>query len=257
MMNLLDRLPSALVLTALSTVLVACGGEEEVVQAPAPRPKSVVTQTEPEVIEVKQLSGSELIAKLNLDPRLMLADDMAGTQQEREKVLTFFNNMLEGNMGMLRTMVSSDDVLQLEALADVGGFEPDVLAAVDTVELHFGTDEEGGGSAVLAWFAAGMDDQVQMWTFDTVDSKFTSQWGNPEIVDRLHSADPVAVWYASNRREQALAALPDEVIKVQAFLDEGSEEDGYSSSNSPSLGGNSPANSRRPIGRRRKPPMVP
>ena len=47
------------------------------------------------------------------------------------------------------------------------------------------------------------------------------------------------------------------VIKVQAFLDEGSDEAGYSSSNSPSLGGGGPANSRRPIGRRRKPPMVP
>ena len=45
-----------------------------------------------------------MIAKLNLDPRLMLADDMAGTQQEREKVLTFFNAMLEGDMGMLRTL---------------------------------------------------------------------------------------------------------------------------------------------------------
>ena len=96
-----------------------------------------------------------------------------------------------------------------------------------------------------------------MWTFETIDSKFKSQWGNPEMVDRLYSADPVAVWYALNRREQALAALPDEVIKVQAFLDEGSDEAGYSSSNSPSLGGGGPANSRRPIGRRRKPPMVP
>ena len=165
--------------------------------------------------------------------------------------------MLEGDMRMLRSMVSSDDALQFEALADLGGFDDEVLAGVDTIELHFGTDEEEGGSAVLAWFAAGMDDQVQMWTFETIDSKFKSQWGNPEMVDRLYSADPVAVWYALNRREQALAALPDEVIKVQAFLDEGSDEEGYSSSNSPSLGGGGPANSRRPIGRRRKPPMVP
>ena len=256
-MTNLDRLPSALILSSLTTLLVACGGKEEVVQAPPPKPKPVITQPEPVEVEVKQLSGSELIEKLNLDPRLMLADDMAGTQQEREKVLTFFNAMLEGDMGMLRTMVSSDDVLQLEALADLGGFEDEVLAEVDTLELHFGTDEEEGGSAVLAWFAAGMDDQVQMWTFETIDSKFESQWGNPEMVDRLYSADPVAVWYALNRREQALAALPDEVIKVQAFLDEGSDEAGYSSSNSPSLGGGGPANSRRPIGRRRKPPMVP
>ncbi|MAW41098.1 MAG: hypothetical protein CMJ30_01625 [Phycisphaerae bacterium] len=257
-MTNLDRLPSAFILSSLTTLLVACGGKEEVVQAPPPKPKPVVTQPEPVVVEVKQLSGTELIAKLNLDPRLMLADDMAGTQQEREKVLTFFNAMLEGDMGMLRTMVSSDDVLQLEALADLGGFDDDVLDAVDTVELHFGTDEEEGGSAVLGWFAAGLDDQVQMWTFETVDSKFKSQWGNPEMVDRLYSADPVAVWYALNRREQALAALPDEVIKVQAFLDEGSDDEGFaSSSGGPSLGGGGPANSRRPIGRRRKPPMVP
>ena len=122
-MTNLDRLPSALILSSLTTLLVACGGKEEVVQAPPPKPKPVITQPEPVEVEVKQLSGSELIAKLNLDPRLMLADDMAGTQQEREKVLTFFNAMLEGDMGMLRTMVSSDDVLQLEALADLGGFE--------------------------------------------------------------------------------------------------------------------------------------
>ena len=107
-MTNLDRLPSALILSSLTTLLVACGGKEEVVQAP-PKPRPVVTQPEPVEVEVKQLSGTELIAKLNLDPRLMLADDMAGTQQEREKVLTFFNAMLEGDMGMLRTMVSSDD----------------------------------------------------------------------------------------------------------------------------------------------------
>ena len=104
-MTNLDRLPSALILSSLTTLLVACGGKEEVVQAPPPKPKPVVTQTEPVEVEIKQLSGSELIAKLNLDPRLMLADDMAATQQEREKVLTFFNAMLEGDMGMLRTMV--------------------------------------------------------------------------------------------------------------------------------------------------------
>lgn len=109
-MTNLDRLPSTLILSSLSALLVACGGQEEVVQAPPPKPKPVVTQPEPVVVEIKQLSGTELIAKLNLDPRLMLADDMAGTQQEREKVLTFFNAMLEGDMGMLRTMVSSDEI---------------------------------------------------------------------------------------------------------------------------------------------------
>jgi hypothetical protein len=252
-MTNLDRLPSTIILTSLTTLLVACGGKEEVVQAPPPKPKPVVVQPEPVV--VKELSGTELIAKFNLDPRLMLADDMAGTEQERKKVLTFFNAILEGDMRMLRSMVSSDDALQFEALADLGGFDDEVLAGVDTIELHFGTDEEEGGSAVLAWFATGKNDEVQMWTFETVDSKFKSQWGNPEMVDRLHSADPVAVWYALNRQEQALAALPDEVIKLQAFLDEDSEGEVYSSSSSPSLGGSSPANSRRPIGRRRKPPF--
>ncbi len=252
-MTNLDRLPSTIILTSLTSLLVACGGKEEVVQAPPPKPKPVVVQPEPVV--VKELSGTELIAKFNLDPRLMLADDMAGTEQERKKVLTFFNAMLEGDMRMLRSMVSSDDALQFEALADLGGFDDEVLAGVDTIELHFGTDEEEGGSAVLAWFATGKNDEVQMWTFETVDSKFKSQWGNPEMVDRLHSADPVAVWYALNRQEQALAALPDEVIKLQAFLDEDSEGEVYSSSSSPSLGGSSPANSRRPIGRRRKPPF--
>ena len=82
-MTNLDRLPSALILSSLTTLLVACGGKEEVVQAPPPKPRPVVTQSEPVVVEVKQLSGTELIAKLNLDPRLMLSDDMAGTQQER------------------------------------------------------------------------------------------------------------------------------------------------------------------------------
>ena len=252
-MTNLDRLPSTIILTSLTTLLVACGGKEEVVQAPPPKPKPVVVQPEPVV--VKELSGTELIAKFNLDPRLMIADDMAGTEQERKKVLTFFNAMLEGDMRMLRSMVSSDDALQFEALADLGGFDDEVLAGVDTIELHFGTDEEEGGSAVLAWFATGKNDEVQMWTFETVDSKFKSQWGNPEMVDRLHSADPVAVWYALNRQEQALAELPDEVIKLQAYLDEDSEGEVYSSSSSPSLGGSSPANSRRPIGRRRKPPF--
>ena len=252
-MTNLDRLPSTIILTSLTTLLVACGGKEEVVQAPPPKPKPVVVQPEPVV--VKELSGTELIAKFNLDPRLMLADDMAGTEQERKKVLTFFNAILEGDMRMLRSMVSSDDALQFEALADLGGFDDEVLAGVDTVELHFGTDEEEGGSAVLAWFATGKNDEVQMWTFEAVDSKFKSQWGNPEMVDRLHSADPVAVWYALNRQEQALAELPDEVIKLQAYLDEDSEGEVYSSSSSPSLGGSSPANSRRPIGRRRKPPF--
>ncbi|MEC8770963.1 MAG: hypothetical protein VXX19_08955, partial [Planctomycetota bacterium] len=209
-MTNLDRLPSTIILTSLTTLLVACGGKEEVVQAPPPKPKPVVVQPEPVV--VKELSGTELIAKFNLDPRLMLADDMAGTEQERKKVLTFFNAILEGDMRMLRSMVSSDDALQFEALADLGGFDDEVLAGVDTIELHFGTDEEEGGSAVLAWFATGKNDEVQMWTFETVDSKFKSQWGNPEMVDRLHSADPVAVWYALNRQEQALAELPDEVI---------------------------------------------
>jgi len=252
-MTNLDRLPSTIILTSLTTLLVACGGKEEVVQAPPPKPKPVVVQPEPVV--VKELSGTELIAKFNLDPRLMLADDMAGTEQERKKVLTFFNAILEGDMRMLRSMVSSDDALQFEALADLGGFDDEVLAGVDTIELHFGSDEEEGGSAVLAWFATGKNDEVQMWTFETVDSKFKSQWGNPEMVDRLHSADPVAVWYALNRQEQALAELPDEVIKLQAYLDEDSEGEVYSSSSSPSLGGSSPANSRRPIGRRRKPPF--
>ncbi|MEC8250134.1 MAG: hypothetical protein VX050_00625 [Planctomycetota bacterium] len=252
-MTNLDRLPSTIILTSLTSLLVACGGKEEVVQAPPPKPKPVVVQPEPVV--VKELSGTELIAKFNLDPRLMLADDMAGTEQERKKVLTFFNAILEGDMRMLRSMVSSDDALQFEALADLGGFDDEVLAGVDTIELHFGTDEEEGGSAVLAWFATGKNDEVQMWTFETVDSKFKSQWGNPEMVDRLHSADPVAVWYALNRQEQALAELPDEVIKLQAYLDEDSEGEVYSSSSSPSLGGSSPANSRRPIGRRRKPPF--
>ena len=52
-MTNLDRLPSALILSSLTTLLVACGGKEEVVQAPPPKPRPVVTQPEPVVVEVK------------------------------------------------------------------------------------------------------------------------------------------------------------------------------------------------------------
>ena len=96
MMNLLDRLPSALVLTALSTVLVACGGEEEVVQAPAPRPKPVVTQTEPEVIEVKQLNGEcGFDASAEFDEQPSEVDSAATYSSGARSFLTRVTDMLQ------------------------------------------------------------------------------------------------------------------------------------------------------------------
>ena len=84
-----------------------------------------------------------------------------------------------------------------------------------------------------AWFAAGMDDQVQMCTFETIDSKFKSRGATPKW-HRLYSADP---WpCALNLR----AGGPPTKVKVQAFLDEGSDEAGYSAPTAPVSAGYPP-----------------
>src|SRR5688572_26315773 len=104
----------------LPGVLGGCSDDASSQVAVAPPPPPPPAPPAPPPVS----SIEDLMAELNIDPRVSLSEDKApGTTDERRAVLVFFDAMARGNAQALKGMLSVTDQLELDALVESGAWQ--------------------------------------------------------------------------------------------------------------------------------------
>jgi len=244
MMNLkADRLANGLkfglcaaLLTSACLITPGCSEEEPAPVAVAPPPPP----PPPAPVAPAVLSIEQLMAELNIDPRVNLPEDKApGTTEDRKAVLEFFDAFARGNSGSLKSMLTEADQRQLAALVASPAWKT-TTAEIKQIDIQTGTNPTGQKCA-LAVFETGSGTvtsfQPQLWAYNTEEETpvFESESCPPGIMDKL-TGDWIATWYQILADEMALATKPEEEYDLaQQNLD--NSEDGGSAKPPPPKGG--------------------
>jgi hypothetical protein len=193
-------------MTCASAMLVGCGEEPPaVVQAPPPPPPKAEAPPPPKVPTI-----AELMARLDIDPRVNLPEERAPqTEEQRVAVLKFYDSFARGNADALKPMLSAPDQFLLAEMVDAGTFAKST-ADISRIDVRCGT--EGGNTCALAVFHVGEGFEPQLWVYDATKStpEFDAVATPPAIMNKLSGDNPIAVWYEVLRLELAKADEPDE-----------------------------------------------
>lgn len=196
-------------------VLVASGCSEEepvaVVQAPPPAPPA--PPPPPPVASIEQL-----MAELNIDPRVNLPEAKApATTEDRKAVLEFFDAFARGNGASLKGMLTGADQRELDALMATPAWKQ-TTSQITSIDIQTGADPAGEKCA-LAVIEVGTGGatsfQPQLWLYktDAEEPVFEAVASPPGILDKL-SGDWIATWFQILAAELALADQPDEEFAV-------------------------------------------
>jgi len=253
-----DRLTASLkcglcaaLLIGVSAIAPGCGEEEEAPVAVAPPPPPPPPAPEaPAVLSIEQL-----MAELNIDPRVHLPEDKApGTTADRKAVLEFFDAFARGNSASLKSMLTEADQRQLAALVASPAWKQ-ATSQIKQIDIQTGTNPTGQKCA-LAVLETGSGSvttfQPQLWAYNTENETpvFEAESCPPGILDKL-SGDWIAAWYQILADEMALATKPEEEYDLsQQNLDKGDE--GGGAQNAPPKGG-----MRAPTGTPTQAPGIP
>ncbi len=214
-----------LCLTACAGLIGFAGGcskeEEQVVVAPPPPPPPPPPAA-PTVTPIEQL-----MAEMNIDPRVSLPEDKAPDNDiDRRAVLSFFDGFARGNDKAVATMLPETDRPQLVALVDSGAWK-DTTGRITKIDVQCGTSPLSDKCALAVVEVKGGGDafQPQLWTYHTGDESptFEAVPTPPGILDRL-SGDWISRWFAILEEELALADKPDDEYAIaQRDLDDGKD----------------------------------
>jgi hypothetical protein len=170
------------IILCTSLILIAgCGGEEEVVEKPVVKVQPKAPPAPPK----KTLA--DIQADANADTRIVWTDEENSESNiEREAIFRFFTAFLQNNHEALRPMLSPDDQLELDTLADSMNLT-ETLSNVTRVDVRTGSDLSSGKSCVAAVYEVGMDYQPQLWSFEESNGSviFTSLETPPGLMSQL------------------------------------------------------------------------
>lgn len=231
-MRTTDRLSTSLVGTSLmasllgSALLSGCSEPPpppppppQKVQAPPPPPPSITPI-------------SELMARLNIDPRVRLPEDRAPkTDPERIAVLTMFDAFARGDSARLQGMLSGADQVELEKLVKSGAWKSST-EAITQIDVRCGAAPTNEKCA-LAVFHVDADFQPQLWAYkvDAATSEFDAVPTPPNVMNSLSGEDWIGAWYKLWQDDLALASKPDEEVVIaqsdrsEKYDDHGSESE--------------------------------
>ncbi len=200
---------------------------------------------------------SELMARYNIDPRVVLPEDRApDTDPQRIAVLQFFDAFVRGNVSALTPMLSAPDQYQLEQLASTNALE-ELAKSISKCDVRCGAHETD--HCTLAVFTIGENFQPQLWEYTVSESssEFDSVATPVKVLDKLSGSDWITAWYKLLSDEQALAQKPDEVIEApsQDLTQEATGESSSAPDSAPGVPGGMPGKRKpgAPIGAPRPP----
>ncbi len=181
---------------------------------PPPPPPVVVKPQAPPPPPITPVS--ELMAKLNIDPRVNLPEDKAPkTDAERIAVLTMFDAFARGDSARLQGMLSAPDQYELEKLVKSGSWKSST-EKINRIDVRCGQAPTNDKCA-LAVFHVNDDFEPQLWAYkvDTATPEFESVATPPNIMNSLSGEDWITAWYSRWQKDLEIAARPDEVIEVK------------------------------------------
>ena len=232
-----------------------CGEEEPppVVMAPPPPPPP--PPPAPTVTPIEQL-----MAEMNIDPRVSLPEDKAPDNDgDRRAILSFFDGFARGNDGAVRSMIETDDQPQLAAMVESGVWK-DCTGRIEKIDIQCGNSPTSDKCTLAVFEVKGTGEafQPQMWTYATADdaATFTAVPCPPGIMDRL-SGDWISRWFGIIEEEIALAdKADDEYLIAQRDLDDGKDSSTGGVPNPIGPGGG-PGGLRPPTGAPQEAPGIP
>lgn len=251
MMNQTSRSVLVGLCASLGALLTACS------DAPPPAP-TVAAQPPPPPAEPPKPTVTpieQLMAELNIDPRVELPEEAApATDEERRAVLTFFDGFARGNDQAVKGMLALTDQVELDALVDSGAWK-DTVAQISKVAVQTGTHEAEKCALAVIEIGTGMNTsfQPQLWYYslESEAPTFEAAPTPPAIMDQLSGGDWIAAWHKILADEAALAMEPDEPVEIaQRNVDSGEDRAGAVGAS----GGGGKGRMRDPGGPSRPPP---
>lgn len=242
---------------AMVFVGAGCSGDEEETVAVAPAPPPPPPPPPPPAVT----PIDQLMAEMNIDPRVSLPEDEApGNDADRRALLSFFDGFARGNDKTVRRMLSENDRPQLDALVADGAWK-DATSRITQIGIQCGNSPLGDKAALALIEVKGGGDayQPQLWTYDAMEDSamFEAQPSPPGILDRL-SGDWISQWFQIIEDEIALASKPDEeYVIAQRDLDEEEQDTPGSGGTSPGVSPGGPSDTRPPPSQPLTPPTGP
>ncbi len=242
MMNHLKTI--SIVMAAMLLVVTGCSSEEskseqpqEVARStPKPRPKPVVKTPE------------QLKDEMNLDARIYMDENEAPRSEDAKKaVLTFFNAFLNADGTTLKSMLSFNEQLEVDAMIENG--LSDVMDQVTFLQLLTGTSPESK-ETVLAIYEIGLNYQIQVWHYDSLNGSFTFSAGEtpPNLISKL-SGDWLESYFALKDKQTEIANQQDAessyILAGEISSDNGAPDRGNEGPSNPS-GPSQPTRPRTP-----------
>ncbi len=210
-----------------SFIAGGCGGEDEqksIAPLVQERPKA---PPKPQATPVEQL-----VTTLAIDERIYL-DEIEAPQSEshRKAILQFFNAMLHTDTGTIKSMISFNDQLELDAMINDGLASS--MDEVSLVVLKTGENQDGR-SCVMAIYEIDLEYQVQLWYIDDEGNSvtFTSVETPPNLVDKL-SGNWIENYFIMKNKQTEIAQMPDEETSY-TLASELQASDGSRGNNNPS-----------------------
>lgn len=194
---------------AIATSLTGCTEEPPppVVVAPPPPPPP---PPPPAVTSIE-----ELMAKLNIDPRIRWSEDRAPKWMldgDREAVLGFVDAFARGDSARLKPLLSPLDQYELDILVENGQFES-ATGKIRRIDIRTGKSTETPSKpCVLAVYDMGERYEAQLWTYASspLGYQFEAVATPPNIMTKLSGDDWVTAWFELLKSDLELANKPDE-----------------------------------------------
>jgi hypothetical protein len=181
---------------------------------PPPPPPVVVKPQAPPPPPVTPIS--ELMAKLDIDPRVNLPEDRAPkSDPERIAVLTMFDAFARGDSARLQGMLSAPDQYELEKLVNAGTWKS-ATESITRIDIRCGQAPTNDKCA-LAVFHVNDEFEPQLWAYKIAgaSTEFESVATPPNVMNSLSGEDWITAWYTLWQKDLEIASKPDEEIEIK------------------------------------------
>ncbi len=208
-----DAFLSVAVASVIVCVALTSCGEDEAPPAPIVRVAPPPPPPPPEAPTVKSIA--ELMAELNIDPKVNLPEDFApDTTEKRVAVLLFWNAFAKGDSSYAGSHMSELDHKAIDAIVKNGSWST-TTAQIKSIEVQ--CEDDDAGFATFALVTAGTSEQPLLWdaTLENDDATFTAFPGPADIMAHLSGENSIESWkkYVNGLFEK-YSNLPDEEVEI-------------------------------------------